>query len=438
MQFEILNQSSVRKKVNIEVPAKRVDSTFAAVYNQLAQKASLPGFRKGKVPLSHVRKLYGNQAKFTVTEKLVDAGWRELLNDHDIIPLSEPELDAVEPVTSGQAYKFSMSFEVAPEIALDSFDNLQIERETWTASEEVVEHELTQLADHVSEFSTIEDRTVAEDGDQAIIDYAGSIGGEAFAGGTANDAPLVLGSGQFIPGFEEQIVGKNIGDSFDVNVSFPDDYHAENLKGQDAVFACTLKELKAKVPVPVGPELATKMGESDLDALKAKVKAEIEERYNSKAISDARDKLRDLLGEKYEFDVPPSLFKSSLEDHRKSMIQDAIRNGQSAEDAQADVNAKISDEEDKVRKDIRAYLVVDAVARAEKIEVTEEDMRAEFQKMMMTMGPYAQQIMQMYRNPEHRAELTRRIRHDKVLDFLLTQVNVTDIDRDVPGHDSEN
>ncbi|MEE2757382.1 MAG: trigger factor [Myxococcota bacterium] len=437
MQFEILEKSSVRKQVNIEVPAKRVDSTFAAVYNQLAQKASLPGFRKGKVPLSHVRKLYGNQAKFTVTEKLVDAGWRELLNEHDVIPLSEPELGAVEPVKAGQSYKFSMSFDVAPTIELDSFDKIDIERENWTASDEVVDNELEQLAEHVSEFEAIEDRSIAEDGDQAIIDYAGSIDGEAFAGGTATDAPLVLGSGQFIPGFEEQIVGKTVGDSFDVHVAFPDDYHAENLKGQAAVFACTLKELKAKVPVAIGPELAEKMGEADLDALRAKLKTEIEDRYNSKAISDARDKLRDRLGEEYQFDVPPSLFKSSLEDHRKSMIQDAMRNGQSAEEAQADVNNRIGDEEDKVRQDIRAYLVIDAVARAEKIDVSEEDMREEFQKMMMTMGPYAQQIMQMYRNPEHRAELTRRIRHDKVLDFLLTQANVTTADRDIPGRESE-
>ena len=126
MQFEIIDQSSVRKQVNIEVPAKRVDSTFAAVYNQLSQKASLPGFRKGKVPMSHVRKLYGQQAKFTVTEKLVDAGWRELLNAHDIIPLSEPELDAVEPVTAGQAYQFTMSFDVAPDIQLKDFKDISI------------------------------------------------------------------------------------------------------------------------------------------------------------------------------------------------------------------------------------------------------------------------------------------------------------------------
>ena len=435
MQFEIIDQSSVRKQVNIEVPAKRVDSTFAAVYNQLSQKASLPGFRKGKVPMSHVRKLYGQQAKFTVTEKLVDAGWRELLNAHDIIPLSEPELDAVEPVTAGQAYQFTMSFDVAPDIQLKDFKDISVEREVWKASDEVVDHELTNLAEHVSEYVAVEGRTTAELNDQAIIDYSGSVDGVLFDGGTATDAPLVLGSGQFIPGFEEQVVGQEVGAEFDVNVSFPDDYHAENLKGKAAVFKCALKELKAKVPVEIGPELAEKMGETDLDALKAKLRSEIEERHNGKATSEARDKVRDALGTQYDFEVPPSLLKSSLEDHRKSRIQEAIREGKPADEAEAEVNASIGDDEEKVRQDIRAYLVVDAVARENNIEVTEDDLREEFQKMMMAMGPYAQQIMQMYRNPERRAELSRRIRHDKVLDFLLTQVNVTTVDCDVPGQE---
>jgi trigger factor len=437
MQFDIQDLGPVKKQVHIDISAKRVDSTFASVYNQLAQQASLPGFRKGKVPVSHVRKLYADRAQYTVTERLVDAGWKQLLNEHEIVPISEPELDAIDPVQAGKSYRFTMSFEVAPEFELKPFAELAVEKEQWIASDEVIQSELANLAEHVSEYEDVTDRNDAQNGDQVIIDYSGSIDGELFAGGAATDAPLVIGSGQFIPGFEEQIIGKNIGDSFEVNVSFPDDYQAENLKGKAAVFACSLKEIKAKSIIEIGPELAEKMGEESVEALKARMKTEVESRFNTRAQTEARDGLREKLGAQYDFEVPPSLLKSSLEDHHKALVQEAMREGQSPDEAQADVNSRIGDEESKVERDIRAYLVIDTVARQEKIEVSEEDMRAELQNMMSTMGPYAQQILQMYRAPERRAELMRRIRHDKVLDFLLTQANVTSIDRDVPTQDSE-
>jgi trigger factor len=437
MQFDIQDLGPVRKKVRIEIPAKRVDSTFASVYNQLAQKASLPGFRKGKVPISHVRKMYADQARYSVTEKLVDAGWKQLLDEHEVVPISEPELDAVEPVIAGKEYAFTMSFDVAPEFDLKPFSELSIEKENWVASATVVEHELIHLAEHVSEYEDVSDRTAAQMDDQAIIDYAGSIDGETFAGGTASDAALVLGSDQFIPGFEEQIVGQEVGSAFEVNVAFPEDYQAENLKGKDAVFACTLKAIKAKKCLEIGPELAEKMGESDIDSLKARMKTEVETKYNSRAQSEARDVIRTELGNQYDFEVPPTLLKSSLEDHRKSLVQAAIREGKSADEAQTEVNSTIGDEEVNVIRDIRAYLVIDTVARQEKIEVTEENMRDELQNIMSTMGPYAQQVLEMYRTPERRAELMRKIRHDKVLDFLLVQANVTSVEREVPAHDCE-
>jgi len=436
MHFEIETLGPARKQVRIEIPARRVDSTFATVYNQLAQKASLPGFRKGKVPMSHVRKLYGDRARFSVTERLVDAGWRELLDTQDVIPLSEPELDAA-PVAAGEAFAFTMTFDVAPEIELKPFDELSIEKESWIADDATVEHELIHLAEQVAEYQPVSDRTTAQEEDQVIIDYAGSINGEAFEGGTATDAPLVLGSGRFIPGFEEQIVGKNVGDSFDVNVSFPDEYPAEHLRGQEALFSCTLKEIQAKQIPEVGPALAEKVGEKDLETLKERMKEEIEGRFNGRAQTDARDSLRVSLGGQYDFEVPPTLLKSSLEDHRAALTKEAIQGGQSEIDAAAEVASKMGDEEVNVIRDIRAYLVMDLVAQNENIEVTDDDLRNELQQMMRTMGPYAQQIIQMYSDPERRAGLARRIRHDKVLDFLLTQANVTSVEREVPVHDCQ-
>ena len=190
MQFEIQDLGPVSKSVRVSVPARKVDATFSMVYNQFSQKASLPGFRKGKVPMSHIRKLYGDRARFDVTERLVDSGWKTLLDEHDVVPLSEPKLDAA-PVEPGKEFSFTMTFDVAPEIELKAFNELAVEQEKWTAGDEVVAHDLENLADQFAEFVDIDDRTVAEDGDQVIIDYSGSVNGEIFPGGTAEDAPLV-------------------------------------------------------------------------------------------------------------------------------------------------------------------------------------------------------------------------------------------------------
>ncbi len=437
MQFDIKDKSTVRKEVRIEVPAPQVDSAFATVYNQIAQKVSLPGFRKGKVPISHVRKVYADQALVDVTQRIIEKAWRKLLEDHaDLIPLSEPDLDA-NPVVAGQPFSFTMSFDVAPKVELKSVAELSVERESWTASEEVVQYHLGQLAEQYPTFTVPADREVAAIGDKVTFDYSGSIDGEVFAGGTAQDQDLELGSGQFIPGFEEQIVGQKVGDDFNVEVPFPEDYHAENLAGKNAVFACTLKAISEKSVPEVGPALAEAVGEESIEALTANMKTNIEEDFNRRSDGVSRETLRKMVGGQYDFEVPASLLEASLEDRRNQLRSEAIQSGEATADANVDVDSKLEEARDDVVLDLRAHLVLDEYASREEINITDQEVFGEIRKIAQTTGPYAMQIMQMYQDPNRRAALARRMRHDKVLDFLLTQANVTTVDREVPAHDSE-
>ncbi len=437
MQFEIEDLGAVRKRVQFEIPARNVDSTYAVVYNQIAQKASLPGFRKGKVPVSHIRKLYADQAQFDVTQRLIESGWKHLLDENEeVVPLSEPELDA-DAVVAGQAFKFTMTFDVAPTFELSPVDGLSLEKEAWVASEAVVDKELEHLAGQFPTFSDVEGRDEAQLGDKVILDYAGSIEGEAFQGGTADDAELELGSGRFIPGFEEKLVGCKVGASLEVEVPFPEDYPAEHLAGKPAVFACTIKSIQEKKIPSVGPELAEAVGEENLDSLKAKMKEEIEGRFNRRAEGEARESLRKLVGDQYDFEVPASLLTASMDDRRNQLRADAIQSGKEEAEADAEAGEKIEEERENVTRDIRAHLVLDSFSTQEKVEVSDQDVFAEIQDIARTTGPYGMQIMQMYQDPNRRAALARRMRHDKVLDFLLTQANVTTVDRDVPANDAE-
>ena len=198
-----------------------------------------------------------------------------------------------------------------------------------------------------------------------------------------------------------------------------------------------MKALKSKKVPEVGPELAEKVGEENIEALTEKMKEQIEERFNEQGRNKARASLRDALGKQYEFEVPPTMLERAINDKRADFVRKATADGKSEADARAESLSEIKADDADVAAELRSYLVVDKIARTENIEVGEDDMRMELQKMMQSMGPYAQQILQMYRQPERRAALVQRIREDKVLDFLLTQASVTTVEKDVPHRDHE-
>jgi len=434
MQLHIEELGTIKKRVRVEVPSRKVDSTFSQVYNSIAQKVSLPGFRRGRVPMSHLRKRYGMQATTEVAQKLIEAGWKTMLDDHGVVPLSEPELDG-ERVKQGKDYIFTLTFEVAPKVELKGYDDLEVERTTFEASDDIVMHELGHVAEHYASYEVVADRDEAQDEDMVVFDYAGTIDGEAFEGGTAQDAELVLGSGRFIPGFEEQLVGKKVGSDFNVDVPFPADYPAPNLAGKEAVFACTLKSVKVKVTPEIDDALAEKMGEENLEALKAKTKGEGESRHNDQALNETRDKLREALGQQYGFECPPSLVDGMIQEKRNQRIMNLVQSGSEREDAEKTVEGQTEEIEAEALSYVRANLVMDTIADAQEIEISEQDIDAHIDEIAAQMGPYGFQLRQMYAQGGRRSGLRRKLKEDKVLDFLLTEINVTSVTKPVPEHD---
>ena len=435
MQLDIDELSPVRKRVRITVPAAKVDAGFSRAYQQIAQRVSLPGFRKGKVPMSHLRKRFGDQATAEVTERLLTDGWRQAMGDLSINPIGEPELDTGAGVAQGQDFHFSITVDVTPTIALQPYDSLTVEREVFVASEAVVDHELEHLAEQLATWTPVEDRTVAQTGDMAVLDYAGSVDGEAFPGGTAEDAELELGSGRFIPGFEEQIVGQTVGAPCEVRVTFPADYGAESLAGKQAIFACTLKDLKVKTVPEIGQPLADHLGSENLDAVKVQLKARIEARFNDGADEEAKKVLRARLAAQYDFPLPDSLVDSGTEQKRSTLVTEAVQGGASFDEARADVEGKLDALREEVIAEVRAELVLDEIADKEAIDVDLAEVNAQIEKMVRVMGEYGARLRTAYRDPNRRAGLQRRMRQDKVLDFLLVRANVTTVEQDVPAHD---
>lgn len=434
MQLDIKDIDSVSKEATVNLTAGEVGAAFASVYKQIGQRVSLPGFRRGKVPVAHLRKKFARDAASEVLQVLVEKGWRGVLEDGTIMPLSEPKFD-LSPVVEGKAYTFSMTIEVPPVFEVKAFDGLTAEREVWTASEDVVAHELVHLAENFATYEPVDGREISELTDSIVFDYEGKVDDVAFEGGTAQGASLILGSNQFIPGFEDQCVGQKVGETFDVNVTFPEDYQSTDLAGKAAVFTCTISEIRSKTVPEVGPALAERVGEPDLETLKQKVKESLEAQSNENSLTETREALRTQLGGQYDFDVPASLVESSMSERRSRAVNTAVRDGKSVADAE-----KEFDEQegvlDEVKASMRAMFVLDEVARTEEIEVSPFDVHQEIEKLAASMGPYAHQFRQMYQDADRRALLARRLKHDKVLDFILTKANVTDVPKDVPKHEN--
>jgi len=432
MQLDIEELGPVRRRVRVEVPQNRVDSAFSGAYNRIAQRASIPGFRRGRIPMSHLRKRYGRQVITDVTNELLESGFRAVVDDHGLQPLGQPEID-ITPARQGKPFVATLTFEIAPHVDLLPFDSHAVEQEKWNASDDVVDHELEHLAERVADFADVEGRTDAQKGDMITFDYRGEIDEVPFPGGTASDARLELGSGQFIPGFEEQVIGHTVGEEFSIEVTFPEDYRATDVAGKKAVFHCNLKGLQAKVTPPIDDELATKVGLTDLADLKTRVKADIERQFNERAAGSAREALRDVIGKAYDFQVPDVLVESGMADKKNELMREAAQAGGDA--AEAVDESKLEAHRAEVLEGARAEIVLDQIADEQKIEVSPQEIDGYIEQIIRQTGPYGERFRQVYQDPNRRAGLRRRMRQDKVLDFLLTKANVTTIDKDVPAHD---
>lgn len=438
MQFQIEELSPIQKRVQVSVPASRVDSGFSTAYNKISQRARMPGFRKGKVPPGYLEKRFGAEATAQVAEDLMQEGWNLAIREYNLRPVGRPQVDSDRP-RRGHAFDFKITVETLPEVELLPAGDFTGTKTVWNASADVVEHELTHLQEQFARFEPVTDRDDARKGDQVVIDFVGRVDDDEFDGGKAEDVDLTLGTGQFIPGFEEGIIGHKRDESFEIEITFPGDYRATQLAGKTATFAITLKDIKVQVLPEIGDELAAEAGEKDLAALKEVVKARIEQVYNRRSINELKADLKNQIAEKYTFTLPDALVADVLKDQLEERKQALQRQGKSAAEIPALLAAEATEQQGRVERDLRVELVLGALGEAEAITVSEHEVNSVAEQtarqMIQQMGPeFAAQIRQMYRDPNQRESLRRRIRQDKALDVLLDKANLTVVEQDVPPH----
>ena len=422
---EIASQG-LRRELSVVVPASDLKAKVDARLNEMKGRAQIKGFRPGKVPLSYLKRLYGKSLMGEVVQASIDETSKAVLADRAETPAFQPDIklpedaSAIETLLSGGAdLDYAMTYEIMPVFEPMDFSKLTLEKSIAEIDEADVDAAITRLAEQNREFAS-KGKKKAANGDRVTIDYLGKLDGEPFDGGRDEDAKLVLGSNRFIPGFEEQLVGVKMGDEKVITVTFPDDYGAENLKGQVATFDITVKGVEAPVDVVIDDALATKVGMDDLDALKAAVRQQFKADYEGASRRKLKRTLLDALDENHDFDLPPTLVEREFEAIWREVEGDLKRQRKTFEDEGTTEEDARSEYRVIAERRVRLGLLLADVGSKAEVEVTEQELQQALQQRMRQFPGQERQLIEFYQqNPHAIAELRAPIFEDKTVDYIL-------------------
>ena len=398
LQVEKLEKNMA--KLTIEVPAEKVEAALQNAYLKNRKQISVPGFRKGKVPRQMIEKMYGPSIFYDdAVNAMIQEAYPEATKECDLEIVSRPDVEVVQ-IEKGKPFIFTAEVAVKPEVTLGQNKGIEVEKADTTATDEEVAAEIDKEREANSRTITVEDRAV-QDGDMTVIDFEGFVDGEAFEGGKGTDYPLTIGSGAFIPGFEEKLVGAEIGKEVEVDVTFPEEYHAKELAGKPAVFKCTVKEIKVKELPELDDDFAQDV--SDFDTLE-EYKADVRKKVEEKKAADAKAKKEDAVIEKIiegaTMEIPDAMVETQAERMVDEFAQRLQMQGLSMEQYMqftgGNVQAMVEQSKPQALKRIQSRLVLDAVVAAENLTATDEEVDAELAKMAEQYNMEVEKLKEMF------------------------------------------
>ena len=383
LQVEKLEKNMA--KLTIEVPADDLEKALQSAYMKQKNKISLPGFRKGKVPRQMIEKMYGAEIFYDdAANELIPKAYAEAYDEAELDIVSRPEINVVQ-IEKGKPFILTADVATKPEVTLGEYKGLEIEKVSTRVTQKEVDAKIQEEAEKNARTITVTDRPV-QDGDEVILDFEGFVDGVAFEGGKGENYPLTIGSGSFIPGFEEQLVGAEAEKEMEVKVTFPEDYHAEDLKGKEAVFKCTVHEIKAKELPEIDDEFAAEVSEFDtLEEYKADIKAKIKDQKASEGKRKQEDQAVDAAVKNAQYEIPQPMIETQVMQMADDFAQRIQSQGISLEQYFQFTGMTADKMMDELRpqaiKRIETRLVLEAIAKAENIEISDEKLDEELAKM---------------------------------------------------------
>lgn len=421
---ELIDKNLYELTIGIEKDV--FDAAVDKVYRRSVKNINVPGFRRGKAPKAIIQKMYGTGVFYEdAVNDLIPDAYTEALKESGIDAVSQPEFDIDTIDENGVVLKAKVY--VKPEVKIEGYEGIAVERDYVPATDAEIDADIAAVQDRNSRMIEITDRT-AENGDTVNIDFEGFSDGVAFEGGKAEGHELILGSGQFIPGFEDQIVGHSVGDNFDVNVSFPEEYHAEELAGKPAVFKCKLNTISKKELPALDDEFARDVSEFDTFAeYKADVEAKINERKTRAADNAVEEKLLEALVEKMEADIPDAMYVTETEnfvrDYDNRLRMQGLDLNTYFKYTGMNLDALREQMRPQAERQVKSRLALEGVAAAEKIDVTDEEIDAEYARLSEVYGMEADKIKDMI----DKADIAADIKVKKAMDLVKEKASITEV-----------
>ena len=416
----------------VTVSAKELGQRAERRIAEISPTLSLKGFRPGKVPAAHVKRLYGKSIMGEVVEQTVNESTQKAIDDAKVRPATQPEMKLesdMEKVLAGASdLAYEIQLEVMPDFTPVDPSTLSLTRPVYAASDEEVQDALAELAKQQRSYEPKTGKSVkAADGDMVVMDFIGRIDGEAFEGGSGEDTQLVLGSGQFIPGFEAQLVGAKVGDVVMVKVSFPADYGAAHLAGKAAEFETTIKDIRGAVDTKVDAEFAEKVGMPSLEALTDAVRAQVEQTYANQSRFKLKRALLDALDAAHDFPLPPRMVEAEFAQIWSQVEQDKAQGQLPDEDTSKSEDELKADYRRIAERRVRLGLVLAELGAANNVTISDEELTNAARQEAMRYGPQAQEVFDyLRRTPAAQAQLRAPLYEDKVVDLIFRVAKVAD------------
>lgn len=419
LQVEKLEKSMA--KLTIEVSADDLEKALQSAYMKQKNKISLPGFRKGKVPRQMIEKMYGAEVFYDdAANELIPKAYADAYDECEEDIVSRPEIDVVQ-IEKGKPFIFTAMVALKPEVTLGEYKGLEVEKFSDEVTQEEVDAKIKEEAEKNARKVTVEDRPV-QDGDEVILDYEGFVDDVAFEGGKGENYPLVIGSGSFIPGFEEQLIGVSAGTDVEVHVTFPEEYHAEDLKGKDAVFKCKVHEIKAKELPEIDDEFASEVSEFDtLEEYKADVEAKLKEKKTAEGKEKQEDAVVEQAVKNAQYELPEAMISTQVSQMAENFSRRIQAQGMTMEQyfqfTGMTAEKMLEEMRPQAVKSIETRLVLEAVAKAENIEVSEERLDEEIAKMAENYHMDADK-MKEFMGEEEKKQMKEDIAVQEAITFL--------------------
>jgi len=423
---ETLNEG-LKRAYTLTITAKDIDKKVDAEVKRVAPQVRMPGFRPGKVPANLIRKMHGEALAQDALNSSIQEGVQKVIADNKLRPAMQPSVALDDGYAAGKDAEVKVELEVLPDVPAPAIDNLKLERLTVPVEDSAVDAQLQTFASQMKNWQDAAKSHKAKEGDQVVMDFVGKVDGVAFDGGTGEDMAVEIGSGRLIPGFEDQLVGVKTGDEKTINVTFPEDYNAENLKGKPATFDLTIKKVQVSGESKIDDELAKSMGLESLEQLKGLLKGQVEQEHNQLTRTHMKRKLLDQLAEGHDFPVPPSMVEAEFQ-QIWAQLQHEATHEEDPEAALKEMEAERDDYRAIAERRVRLGLLLSEIGQANGVEVSQQEMNRLIAQAAQQYGPEDRQrfIQYVQQEPMAAAQLRAPLYEDKVVDFLFDKAEVSD------------